>query len=807
MAHAQLGAVLRHVRSLAAAENTSGQSDAALLRAFVATNDQTAFTALVRRHGPMVQSVCRRVLHHVQDAEDAFQATFLLLARKAVYLVKAESLAGWLHEVAWRMAKDARRAAFRRRRHEGRAQPMHTSNPECDLIWREVQTVLDEEVQRLPALYRDTFVLCCLEQRSGAEVARQLGVKEGTIKSRLFKARTLLQQALARRGVSLSALLAGAAITTSAASAAVSRSLVSATARAAVLITAEKSLMTVAVSANVSQRVVHLVQGVSKSMCIAKIKMVVIILLGICIGSAGLGMATQQAVTPPPRESVGERVAQAQREEGATAQDTPKSESDVQNARASRSEQPKEVRGRVLDPEGKPLAGAKLYLATATGKRFQFGTGNAPYSDISHREVAVSDTDGRFQFALPQKEFATSAAALPWARSQVIASANGYGPDWLSLEEAAKRGELSLRLVKDVPVQGRILNTEGQPVAGAKVRVNGISAFTEGALDRALELVRKGGYEIDDSKHWPGPLPGVPMEVMTDKEGRFRVAGLGCERLVHLHVDGPSIQHWYLQVMTRNAPAVQGTTTSYYGGFKVHGATFEYVAPAARPIRGTVRDKANGKPLAGVIISTQEGPTTSVSRTDEKGGYELLGYPKSPTYQFGARPADGQMYFNAVVTAKDTEGLDPLTVDINLKPGLTFQGRVLDGDTKQPVEGARVLYYPLFHRRSAERVSYDPPYGLSSATTQADGAFRLPTLPGPGVLAVECPGAHPYMPARVTPQEVADFFKDKRFEGTLEDLLAAGQDKRLGGLVQGQRFQGLMFMNPNEKAADSLQQD
>ncbi len=810
MVHAQLDAVLRQVRGFLAPGGTAGQSDGALLRAFAAANDQAAFAALVERHGPLVLAVCRRVLANAQDAEDAFQATFLLLAQKAASLGHQVSLAGWLHGIAYRTAAHARRAAYRRQRHERRARVMSTAKPECDLMWREVQTVLDEEIQRLPSIYRDTFVLCCLEQRSGAEGARQLGVKEGTVKSRLFKARTMLQQALARRGVSLSAVLAAAALTTNAASAAVSRSLVSATARAAASMAAEPSLATAAASANVADSVLHLVQGVSKSMCLAKIKAVALLILGFCIiGSAGLAVAIHQTLPAAQAAPGGEGVAKSQTNEDAFAQDAPKAEPEAQADRASRSEQAKAVRGRVLDPDGKPLADAKLYLATDSAVRFQFGGGNAPYSGFSHREVAVSGEDGRFEFAVSQKEFAKSAAALPWARSQLIAVAKGYGPDWVKLEEAVGGGELTFRLVKDVPIQGRILTAEGQPVVAARVRVNGISAFAADGLDRYLDLVRKGAYEFDAAKEWRGPVPGGQTEVLTDKEGRCRITGLGRDRLVYLHVAGPAIQHWYVQVMTRNAPAVQGPITSYYGGTKVHGATFEYVAAAARPIRGTVRDKATGKPLAGATIRPSSGQvfTSATARTDEKGSYELLGHPKAARYQFEVRPAAGQIYFTAVVLAKETEGLDPLTVDVDLRPGLPFHGRVLDGDTKQPVAGARVHYCPLLHRRSAERLVYDPAEGLSAATTGADGSFCLATLPGPGVLAVECPGAHPYMPATVTPQEVADFFKDKRFDGALEDLLAAGQDKRLGGIVQGPRFPGLALINPDEKTATSLRQD
>src|SRR6516165_9196375 len=118
MTHTQLGTVLRYVRGIAAEGSTACQSDGALLRAFATTNDQAAFTQLVKRHGPLVMSVCRRLLHNLPDAEDAFQATFLLLARKADSLRQVQSVAGWLHGVAYRTAGHARRAAQRRRRHE-----------------------------------------------------------------------------------------------------------------------------------------------------------------------------------------------------------------------------------------------------------------------------------------------------------------------------------------------------------------------------------------------------------------------------------------------------------------------------------------------------------------------------------------------------------------------------------------------------------------------------------------------------------------------------------------------------------------
>jgi RNA polymerase sigma factor (sigma-70 family) len=202
MARTPLASIPRH----------RGPTDGDLLRDFVDANDQSAFRALVERHGPMVLRVCRRQLRSKEDAEDAFQATFLLLARKAGSIRKRESLAAWLHGVARRTAQNAKRASARRAEHEGKGWPAERARPEVEAGWREVQAILDEEVQRLPEACRAAFVLCVLEGCGRAEAAAELGVKLKTLEGRLTRARGLLRSALGERGVSLTALLTATAL-------------------------------------------------------------------------------------------------------------------------------------------------------------------------------------------------------------------------------------------------------------------------------------------------------------------------------------------------------------------------------------------------------------------------------------------------------------------------------------------------------------------------------------------------------------------------------------------------------------------
>jgi RNA polymerase sigma factor (sigma-70 family) len=210
MGSVQAEALLRHLRGLAAAHGPALPADRELVQRFTSGADADAFAALLSRHGPMALRVCRRVLHNLQDAEDAFQATFLVLARKASTLRRQESVGNWLYGVAYRVALNARAAAARRRAHESRTAADTSADPLTEISVREAQALLDEELARLPAKYRAPLVLCCLEGLARDEAARQLGWPAGTLKSRLERGRQLLRGRLTRRGLTLPAAFGAA---------------------------------------------------------------------------------------------------------------------------------------------------------------------------------------------------------------------------------------------------------------------------------------------------------------------------------------------------------------------------------------------------------------------------------------------------------------------------------------------------------------------------------------------------------------------------------------------------------------------
>jgi RNA polymerase sigma factor (sigma-70 family) len=265
MATAQFGTLLRHLQLSAAGRCGPQWTDRELLDDFAARRSEAAFAALVSRHGAMVLRVCRRVLRHEQDAEDAFQAAFLVLARNTASIRRREAVASWLYGVAYRTAMKAKRGAARRRDHEARLRavaPQSSPGP----TWDEVQAVLDEEVQQLAPCFREAFVLCVLEGKSGAEAASELGCKEGTVKSRVNRARRALQRQLERRGVQLTALLAALSVAQSAGRAAVPAALARSVIRFGPLVAAGEPAAGV-----IPSHVAALAAGVTRAMLLTKV--------------------------------------------------------------------------------------------------------------------------------------------------------------------------------------------------------------------------------------------------------------------------------------------------------------------------------------------------------------------------------------------------------------------------------------------------------------------------------------------------------------------------------------------------------
>ena len=297
MATSRISEVLQHLRRAVLLPEGAGLSDGDLLEAFISRRDEAALAALVRRHGPMVWGVCRRILRSYHDAEDAFQATFLVLVRKAASVRPRDMVANWLYGVARQTALKARAAVARRQQRERQIAAMpKPAGREPDLGGDRLP-LLDEELSRLPDKYRAVLVLCDLEGKTRKEAARQLRVPEGTVAGRLARARALLARRLARRGLAVSGGALAAMLSQQAAAAGLPSVVVSSTIQAAGLLAADQAAATGLISVTVAR----LTEGVLKAMMRTKLQTAawkLLLVAGLC-GSAGVIYQTRAADQPP----------------------------------------------------------------------------------------------------------------------------------------------------------------------------------------------------------------------------------------------------------------------------------------------------------------------------------------------------------------------------------------------------------------------------------------------------------------------------------------------------------------------------
>ncbi|MFO0807837.1 MAG: sigma-70 family RNA polymerase sigma factor [Gemmataceae bacterium] len=675
----RVASVLRRAVATAA----SGLSDRELLRRYAAENDQAAFALLANRHAGLVFGVCRRSLPTLQDAEDACQATFLVLARKAKSTRWRPSVANWLFTTARRVARNARVVARRRTRHEANAAVPRAVEPADELTARELLAALDEELARLAPIYREPLVLCYLEGLTRDEAALRLGVPAGTVKIRLERGRKRLGDALVRRGVVAGVGLLTLAVT-SPAWAAPSR-----------MIDAVLS----AAAGDVSAPVAALAEGlaVSKSVWPAA-ALAFVVTLGI-----GVGVVRSPAGQPPakPQAAADPKAAPAQPQAAVT--------------------------GRAFAPDGTPLAGARLLL---------LGQGDAAV------ELGRSDADGRFTVQAPAGEKSAHLAAV----------ADGVGIDFVGLGDMAAGTAVELRTVKDRAIRGRVVDTQGKPLAGAAVTVRHVGVYANGSVDSFLAAWPNEKY----TPHMPEGVKNLWREqaafapaVTTDGDGRFVVAGAGDERFVILSVAAAGMADAEVFVVNRGgfdprphnearaAPWRKMQSPWEMVHWTLVGPEPVVVMEAEKPIR----DTDTGEPRPGVVVRfgclgrpRALGAQTAV--TDGAGRYELRGTHKTKQYAAEVKTDVTAGYVGSATLAADTPAFTPLVVDVAVKRGVVVTGRVTDEATGQPLHSrviADILAGNPFAKDypSTDHMSYNP-----VSSTDPNGRYRIVTVPGPVLLMV-----------------------------------------------------------------------
>jgi RNA polymerase sigma factor (sigma-70 family) len=723
-------------------------SDAALLDRFLAGRDERAFAALVDRHAELVFGVCWRVLGNGHDAEDAFQATFLVLARKAATVRPREALPAFLHGVARRVALKARttRARHSRARPSAALPVDPRPDPLAQVSARELLAIVDEELQRLAEVYRLPVILCCLQGLSQEEAAVQLGWTPGSVKGRLERGRARLHQRLVRRGLTLSTAFAAVELSCGAASAQAVAHLVGPTVRGALAFAARQ------VPPAGTAAAASLAREVIRGPALAQLGIATVLALATALLATSL-LASRAPDAPHLRED--QRPAVASRQ-------------------ANREGDPRiEVSGRVLGPAGRAVAGARLYVGYARRRHEPEAVAHRPDQPLR----ATSGPDGRFRFTFAASEL--DERYLDASRPVVVAVADGLGLDWA---EIGGGDPLRLRLVEDLPLEGRLLGPDRRPVVGARVTVREVTS-------RRQEDVQDGR----PGKSCRGPLPGQ-APATTGGDGRFRLTGLGRDRLVSLALQGPAIPPTSLFVAVNRvteAAAPRGGSTS-----------FDYVIAAGRPIRGVVRDRLTGRPIAGVKVSLlAAGPQSSgaTTQTDRNGCYELLG-PAVPRASLVAQPQRGELYV-AEVKVAISPAAGPLRVDFELLGGLPLQGRVTDQAAGKPPRRAVVEYYPLpSNEHGAALHSRNQMVPASSSSLGPDGSYRLAVLPGPGIVLVAASPRDSYASAWLDGKELARLCKGTAGGGASAWAHIADRPSRSTARVVD-RYNALALINPDGRTA------
>ena len=420
--------------------------------------------------------------------------------------------------------------------------------------------------------------------------------------------------------------------------------------------------------------------------------------------------------------------------------------------------------GRLVDAAGKPASGiVRVELIRSADSFFP----SIPASS------AKLDAEGRFRCEVipaggPYKVNANDGSAYgfrkkmepdafkPFELAKDLTVEPGQAVD-LGTFEVSKgtRIEAAKAEAADVPITGRIIDLEGRPVAGVSVYFTSARGPKSGDLGPWIAAVEKGEPPHMAYRHINEEIKipeVVRRDATTDRDGRFRLEGIGAERVVTLKVRGESVAFDAFEVMTRQCGpiAAKGFPSQYGPGSEtVHGADFTYAARPSRPVEGIVRDAGTGRPMEGVSVESNRfagsdfGETRLLkSRTDAQGKFRLVGLPKGEGNGLLALPNDDQPYFMREVSVPDAPGVGPVSVDVELHRGLWITGKVTDKETGEPVKEARLHYFPFLGNKFVQALPEFDRHGNVNGTqmrytTADDGSFKLVGMPGRAIVGVD----------------------------------------------------------------------
>jgi beta-lactamase regulating signal transducer with metallopeptidase domain len=484
--------------------------------------------------------------------------------------------------------------------------------------------------------------------------------------------------------------------------------------------------------------------------------------------------------------------------------------------RVSTAADPLVLRGRVADPANKPVAGAQVWVQRLVS------------TDWGWQPVATTDSQGLFRFEVDRATLAKNLKlneerSLVWRQKvpvRLAATAQGFGfgignVGGLELQDKEPPG-VAIRLLPDLPVSGRILTVDGQPAAEARVYLTDIQQPSPARLDKYIRDVARGNAKyasIMDFNSVNG-IPGQPHNfgegqpnAVTDREGRFKIRGIGADRAVMLVLRGPSIPNTSVYVVMRPAKESgphQRTSgairlASQDGGQGHYYADFALVCAPTRILQGVVRDHQTRQPIPGVLVQADQ--SSAVSGAD--GRFRLLSCEKQPEY-FVKASVQPERYISMYVDVKDTAGLAPIDFTIDMRPGILVKGRVTDARTGKPTSG-RIRYLPISGNQFLDRFGKQAGILVGGDRIAKDGTYQLQVLPGPGMIGVES-AEDSYTVARIDRNRLDEIAPAKRSElAEFVDFVRVSMTGGLSSAYGRTDFKALALIDPAEGSSGLTQ--
>jgi RNA polymerase sigma factor (sigma-70 family) len=741
MQNSQPGSLANYLRCVLAAWKDDPRDDAELLSLFAARNDEQAFTTLVGRHGLLVWGTCLRLLRNRHAAEDAFQDTFLTLARKAagVRASRPGALPGWLHRVARSKALVALRDEGRRRKYEQLAPPAEPALPDAAAEYAELCAAFDEELDLLPEKYRSTLLLAFVEGLHYTQVAEALGCSVSTVYERLAQAQELLRQRLTRRGLTTTAGSILAMLMPVGEARSVPMTLLTNTINSALGRVNPRDLPAACGGVGLAG-FIRLWAG----------KPALTLLLAALTLAGGLSV---RRYTSHPRPVV---PTEDSADMGLLIGDL-------------LPDGPQTVRGQVLDEEGRAIPRARVALLASRSVSGEFGR-----RDDLLRQVQADD-DGHFALEV--------SPALPLGRPdrrevKLLASSPGRAVGATALPLQPNMPPTLMRLPASRVVRGRVLGPDNRPAAGVPIHVVQI-----GPVDRE-PIQGANGPEA-------GPLPGWPAPAVTDGRGCFQLPGLDPRQSIGLEVRDDRFARELALCDGRAPDAGQEDLIIRLAPLQI--------------LEGQAVAADTGKPLPHARVSAvpcgphgePHGPWRHVDARADANGRFRVQLPAGSVFKVFACAPEGEPYLTVEQTVRWPAGSVRQELKPALPPGVALRGQVVEADTRRPVAGALVEYVGQLTAKDLPDTEDGPrPVYSGSAWTGPDGRFFVPAG-GRALLRAFAPhGGYLPCPRETLPSEERDQYAYVNAHAVKvvelpadcrewEVLLTVKRGGRLGGRVLG----------------------